>query len=71
MDRPRCVRDHQREGVVLLRTSELGVMFANFRVECRVERPLVVSERPEPPAYRGEVERRNEVFEAQIFKILE
>ena len=46
-------------------------MFANFRVECRVERPLVVSERPEPPAYRGEVERRNEVFEAQIFKILE
>ena len=52
IDRTGCVRDHQREGVALLQTSELGVMFVNFRVECRVERPLVVSERPEPPAYR-------------------
>jgi hypothetical protein len=35
-------------------------MFAILRVECRVERPLVVSERPVPPAYRldgEEIER--------------
>jgi hypothetical protein len=39
MDRSRCVRDHRHEGVVLLRTNEPGVMFANFRVECRVKHP--------------------------------